>query len=168
MFGVHRLSAGCRACPPEPPALPLRCRGVHWTAVSASRKKAVTNGLLPPVGEYVPHRRAGLYRFSEKAASLPPPLLRLLPGGAIQFPGGFISRCGPVPFTAYCNRLFTSTIRRSIRFCGRMPDEHGPPAFCFCAINLFAAFFSCVGRESPNSSLRLERGEGQANKDWVL
>src|ERR1019366_9318002 len=29
-------------------------------------------------------------------------------------------------FTAHCKRLFTSTIRRSIRFCGRMPDEHGP------------------------------------------
>jgi len=33
---------------------------------------------------------------------LPPPPLRLLPGGAIQFPGGFISRCGPAPFTAHC------------------------------------------------------------------
>jgi len=32
------------------------------------------------------------------AASLPPPLLRLLPGGANQFPGGFHSRCGPPPF----------------------------------------------------------------------
>src|SRR5258708_1730998 len=35
------------------------------------------------------------------AASLPPPLLRLLPGGANQFPGGFNSRCGPPPFTAH-------------------------------------------------------------------
>jgi len=35
------------------------------------------------------------------AASLPPPLLRLLPGGANQFPGGFISRYGPPPFTAH-------------------------------------------------------------------
>jgi hypothetical protein len=32
------------------------------------------------------------------AASLPPPLLRLLPGGANQFPAGFNSRCGPPPF----------------------------------------------------------------------
>ena len=39
------------------------------------------------------------------AALLPPPPLRLLPGGAIQFPGGFISRCGPAPFTAHCKRL---------------------------------------------------------------
>jgi hypothetical protein len=29
---------------------------------------------------------------------LPPPPLRLLPGGAIQFPGGAYSRCSPVPF----------------------------------------------------------------------
>jgi hypothetical protein len=35
------------------------------------------------------------------AALLPPPPLQLLPGGAIQFPGGFISRCGPAPFTAH-------------------------------------------------------------------
>ena len=41
-------------------------------------------------------------------ALLPPPPLRLLPGGAIQFPGGFISRCGPVPFTAHCNRDVTT------------------------------------------------------------
>src|ERR1035441_8716977 len=41
-------------------------------------------------------------------ALLPSPPLRLLPGGAIQFPGGFISRCGPAPFTAHCNRLITS------------------------------------------------------------
>src|SRR6266852_5722984 len=44
------------------------------------------------------------------AALLPPPPLRLLPGGAIQFPGGFISRCGPAPFTAHCKRLIASTI----------------------------------------------------------
>ncbi len=40
------------------------------------------------------------------AALLPPPPLRLLPGGVIQLPGGFISRCGPVPFTAHCKCLF--------------------------------------------------------------
>src|SRR6266545_4125057 len=41
------------------------------------------------------------------AALLPPPPLRLLPGGAIQFPGGFISRCGSAPFTAHRYRLIT-------------------------------------------------------------
>jgi hypothetical protein len=42
------------------------------------------------------------------AALLSPLPLRLPPGGAIQFPGGFISRCGSVPFTAHCNRLVTT------------------------------------------------------------
>ena len=37
------------------------------------------------------------------ADSLPPPLLRLLPGGAIQFPGGICTHCGPAPFTAHGN-----------------------------------------------------------------
>src|SRR5271169_1551526 len=32
------------------------------------------------------------------AASLPPPLLRLLPGGTNQLPGGTSTRCGPTPF----------------------------------------------------------------------
>jgi hypothetical protein len=41
------------------------------------------------------------------AASLPPPLLRLLPGGANQFPGGFTSRCGPPPFTAHPSTRLT-------------------------------------------------------------
>jgi hypothetical protein len=41
------------------------------------------------------------------AASLPPPLLRLLPGGANQFPGGFNSRCGPPPFTAHPSTRLT-------------------------------------------------------------
>ena len=43
------------------------------------------------------------------AASLPPPLLRLLPGGANQFPGGFNSRCGPPPFTAHPVTRLTRT-----------------------------------------------------------
>src|SRR5208283_765211 len=41
------------------------------------------------------------------AASLPPPRLRLLPGGANQFPGGFNSRCGPPPFTAHPSSRLT-------------------------------------------------------------
>ena len=35
------------------------------------------------------------------AASFPPLLLRLLPGGANQFPGGICTHCGPAPFTAH-------------------------------------------------------------------
>src|ERR1039457_7055168 len=34
-------------------------------------------------------------------ASLPPLPLRLLPGGANQFPGGSFTRCSPAPFTAH-------------------------------------------------------------------
>jgi hypothetical protein len=33
--------------------------------------------------------------------SSPPSLLRLLPGGANQFPDGIRTRCGPAPFTAH-------------------------------------------------------------------
>src|SRR5215471_15688326 len=38
-------------------------------------------------------------------AVLPPPLLRLLPGGAIQFPGGPYPGVDQRLFTAHCNRL---------------------------------------------------------------
>jgi hypothetical protein len=46
------------------------------------------------------------------AASLPPPLLRLLPGGANQFPGGFNSRCGPPPFTAHTVTALIRTLNQ--------------------------------------------------------
>jgi hypothetical protein len=59
-----------------------------------------------------------------------------------------------------------SQINSFLRKDGQTNTAHPPSAFA--PINLFAVFFSCVGRESPNSSLRLERGEGQANKDRVL
>jgi hypothetical protein len=39
---------------------------------------------------------------------LPPPPLRLFPGGAIQFPGGFVSRCGPAPFHGALLRQLTA------------------------------------------------------------
>jgi uncharacterized RDD family membrane protein YckC len=38
----------------------------------------------------------------------------LLPGGAIQFPGGFISRCGPAPFTAHRNRLVSRVTKACV------------------------------------------------------
>ena len=51
------------------------------------------------------------YRFAESpsrpsapeasAVSLPPLLLRLLPGGANQFPGGGFTHCGSAPSTAH-------------------------------------------------------------------
>jgi hypothetical protein len=43
---------------------------IHWTTVSLYRQKAVTDGLLEPVSEYIPHRRAGLYRCSLGKLSL--------------------------------------------------------------------------------------------------
>jgi len=36
--------------------------GVHFTSVQQWRKKAVVTGLLVPAGDYIPHRKAGLYR----------------------------------------------------------------------------------------------------------
>ncbi len=62
------------ARPDQTIALPLKriaaLMGVHWTTVSVYRRKAVTDGLLEPAGEYIPHRRAGLYRISEKTETL--------------------------------------------------------------------------------------------------
>jgi hypothetical protein len=49
-------------------ALPLQriatLMGLHWTMVGIYRKAAVKNGVLLPAGGYIPHRRAGIYRFS--------------------------------------------------------------------------------------------------------
>ena len=41
------------------------------------------------------------------AASLPPLLLRLLPGGANQFPGGIFTHYEPAPFTAHTTSWLT-------------------------------------------------------------
>jgi hypothetical protein len=47
-------------------ALPLKRTaalfGVHFTSVQQWRKRAVATGLLAPAGDYIPHRKAGLYR----------------------------------------------------------------------------------------------------------
>jgi hypothetical protein len=58
-------------------------------------------GLLSVHSRYGLHaHRVAMRPFSPKAsaASLPPPLLRLLPGGTNQLPGGTSPRCGPAPF----------------------------------------------------------------------
>src|SRR5665811_492153 len=77
-------------------------------------------------------------------ALLPPPPLRLLPGGAIQFPGGFISRCGPVPFTAHCKRLITNNYRESHREASFLPCQIASVAWRLgrCLDRYFRAFFS--------------------------
>jgi hypothetical protein len=54
--------------PGEPIVLPLKrigaLMGLHWTTISAYRKKAVKDAVLLPISEqYVPHRYAGSYWF---------------------------------------------------------------------------------------------------------
>src|SRR5450755_3412782 len=49
------------------------------------------------------------------AASLPPPLLRLLPGGAIQFPGGSFL---PLWFSAFSRRTVMAMLRQPPRALG--------------------------------------------------
>src|SRR4029077_6550494 len=48
-------------------------------------------------------RRVAMRPSTPKAPTglLPPPPLRLLPGGANQFPGGSCTRWSPAPFTAH-------------------------------------------------------------------
>src|SRR5712692_5821509 len=58
-------------------------------------------GLLSVHSRYGLHaRRVAKRPSTPKAptASLPPLSLRLLPGGANQFPGGSFTRCSPAPF----------------------------------------------------------------------
>jgi hypothetical protein len=54
------------ARPAQTIALPVKrigeLMGVHWTTISSYRRKAVAAGRLQPSGEYIAHRRAGLYR----------------------------------------------------------------------------------------------------------
>ena len=63
-----------RARPGQPFALPLEriaemiCR--HWTTIRGWRKKRVKEGFLIPAGEYIPHKRAGLYRVNLDHESL--------------------------------------------------------------------------------------------------
>lgn len=57
------------ARPGQTIALPLERIGalmrVHWNSVSYYRSKAVASEILCPAGDYVPHRKAALYRCSE-------------------------------------------------------------------------------------------------------
>ena len=81
---------------------PTECASLSWTHRPAQRSLA-----LQPADS--PSRLMRPSTSEAPAALLPPPPLQLLPGGAIQFPGGFISRCGPAPFTAHCKGDVTST-----------------------------------------------------------
>src|SRR5215469_8842299 len=53
------------------------------------------------------------------AASLPPLLLRLLPGGANQIPGGIHSRCEPAPF----HGARESQAKDDSTICANSPDS---------------------------------------------
>ncbi len=63
-------------------------------------------GLLSVYSRYGLHAHRVAMRPSPpeaSTASLPPLLLRLLPGGANQLPGGTSTRCGPAPFHGALN-----------------------------------------------------------------
>ncbi|MGB8986097.1 MAG: hypothetical protein WCC37_05795, partial [Candidatus Sulfotelmatobacter sp.] len=66
-LGLARQLQAAR--PGQAIALPLErisaLMRVHWNSVSYYRSKAVASGILSPAGDYVPHRKAGLYRCSE-------------------------------------------------------------------------------------------------------
>ena len=74
-------------------------------ALSVSRPAQRSLGLQPADS---PSRLMRPFPSEASAALLPPPLLRLLPGGAIQFPGGPFIPLWTSPFTAHCNRLISS------------------------------------------------------------
>jgi hypothetical protein len=58
----------------------------------------------PPMRPFTPKASAALF---------PRPLLRLLPGGTNQFPGGSIPRWKTAPFTAHVQTIFSAPARRS-------------------------------------------------------
>src|SRR6266481_1157433 len=59
-------------------------------------------GLLSVHSRYGLHARGVAKRPFTPKAPLPRLPLRLLPGGANQFPGGSCTRWSPAPFTAHC------------------------------------------------------------------
>ena len=74
--------------------------------------------------------------FPSKAptASLPPLPIRLLPGGANQFPGGSCTRWSPAPFTAH----FNANYRAPCLGLRVNPEVYLPPGValhCFISLN---------------------------------
>src|ERR1700693_4627717 len=82
------------------------------------------------------------------AASLPPLLLRLLPGGANQFPGGILP--------AVDQRLFTAHAKVGLA-CGR---THGGRCRCRFSVR-FLRFFSRLSRARLRRLLLRPRGAAQ-------
>src|SRR6266481_1035627 len=79
-FGLPRVLGG--SAPASAVSRPARCYCTFGLQDSPSRLKRPSSSEAP-------------------AASSPPPPLRLLPGGANQFPGGNFTRSGPAPYTAH-------------------------------------------------------------------
>src|SRR6266478_2397507 len=79
-FGLPRVLGG--SAPASAVSGPARCYCTFGLQDSPSRLKRPSSSEAP-------------------AASSPPPPLRLLPGGANQFPGGNFTRSGPAPYTAH-------------------------------------------------------------------
>src|ERR1035441_344498 len=123
---------------------------VHLRYNLQTRQVALCDPLLGRLGRLCClHRRSDCYRVERSS-----------------------SRAGLSPAVVQC------LSRRTVIACLRQPfadqfvfaegcqtnTAHPPSAFA--PINLFAAFFSCVGRESPNSSLRLEADPAALSRCW--
>ena len=124
----HFFMSGPQVCSPPRSFLPLRLIAAGQPRLlrpsrtcfvaSAWLLQLFFRGLLSVHSRYGQHARGVAKRpFPSKAptALLPPLPLRLLPGGANQFPGGSCTRCSPAPFTAHCFAIN--------RIVSRLPDN---------------------------------------------
>jgi hypothetical protein len=87
-------------------------------------------GLLSVHSRYGLHaRRVAMRPSTPKAPTglLPPPPLRLLPGGANQFPGGSCTRWSPAPFTAHCYAIYevVGRVKRKMKHTSSLWVERG-------------------------------------------
>src|SRR6266436_8139979 len=89
-FGLPRVLGG--SAPASAVSGPARCYCTFGLQDSPSRLKRPSSSEAP-------------------AASSPPPPLRLLPGGANEFPGGNFTRSGPAPYTAHQQPLARYRLR---------------------------------------------------------
>ena len=90
-------------------------------------------------------------------ASLPPPTLRLLPGGANQFPGGSVPRCGSAPFTAH------GMGNLSVRWQNEKPGTGIRPAPGFPRHRRVPAGYSSAGWSPPTGRRNHQRPNRKQN-----
>ena len=115
-----RTHGPVRSCSPMDFCFPRICGG-SAPALTVSRPAQRSLSLRPANS---PSRLKRPSAPEASAASLPPLLLRLLPGGANQFPGGTPSRCEPAPFTAHTTpNLSTSSefTRKTVDLAASLP-----------------------------------------------